>query len=606
MNSENIEIFKPQSAKSKPLQTLILTAILLTGLGCWSADPYNINIKAMLDNSPASIWIFAPSMVPLGQEIEISVQIWDYCERLVCGYNKEISFYSTDPDAQLPSNYRFKPSGLNQGMFLAQDLPFGDGGIKSFSVRFFTPGIHYINVSEVEGTLKGTSNPILVYDPIDAPELFLYWGDIHSHTTRCDGSGYLSEAFYYAKEIARCDFAAVTTHDHFIEPMLGPLNWEMYWKNHKEIVNMWNKPGEFVTLQAYEYRGEYFKPNSVGDMCIYSDSAEIPYYPGHIEEYTTPNLLFNALKQWKSATGNNILAIPHHPPHNLGGLTFDWSYYNSEFIKLVEMYSVHGSSEVSNKRSPGENRFPLIGVENNRLIIQETERPGHHIQDALAMGFKIGFMASGDSHDGRPGHSISHTDANHLLQAPLSWGALPHLFRIHHHYPNGMVAAFAANLTRSAIFDSLYNRRVYAVKGVSRPLLMFSINDTEVGRNDSYIKLPNINASRSVKITAAVGGGYGNLIERVIIYRNNQIWQNITCLNRTASFAFEDTTPIQQMEYNIHEFGVIKNGKWYINEEADMYVEPATLKTNGTAVYYAKMYDTQGGAAWVGPLWVGT
>ena len=608
MNSKilaNIPIFEEPSEHQKRMKSLFLILVITAGFSAWSSDPFNMNFQALLDNNPKSIWIHAPSMACIGEEIEITVEIWDFCERLDSGYDKEVMFSSTDPNAELPGPYRFIPSGINQGMILAQDLWPGDKGIKTFTIKLYSLGIHYINILESEGSLKGTSNPILVYDPDSPPEYFLYWGDIHSHTSRCDGSGYLSEALYYAKEIAKCDFAAVTTHDHFIEPWIGGLAWNSYWNNHKQIVNQWNKENEFVTLQAYEYRGELFRPNSVGDMCIYSNSDDIPYFPGHLEQYTTPNLLFDSLRSWKNTTGSNILAIPHHPPHAMKGLTFDWSYFDPEFIKLVEIYSVHGSSELSNGRHDGENRFPLIGVKNGRIINQEINTPGHHIQDALAMGFKVGFMASGDSHDGRPGHSISHTQANHLLQAPLSWGALPHLFRIHHNYPNGMIAAYSTNLSRTAIFDALYTRRVYAVKGVSRPFINFSINGVGVGINDSTIYLPSNTSTRHISLQIAVGGGYGNEIERIIIYKNNRIWQNIACYNRTASFSLVDTEEIQPMRYEIEKYGVLKNGKQFINSDADIYLNPETLNTNGSSVYYAKMYDTQGGIAWIGPFWVG-
>ncbi|MHA1341507.1 MAG: DUF3604 domain-containing protein [Promethearchaeota archaeon] len=602
----NVEVFEPKSLKAKRIENFILILILALGVTLWCMDPWNIHIRAMIDNNPKSLWVFAPSTAVVGEDIEITVEAWDYCERLVCGYNAEIEFSSTDPNAILPQNYKFKPSGINQGVILAQDMWFGDKGMKKFIVRFQTAGIHYINVSEINGNLKGTSNPIVVYNSSNIPKYKLYWGDIHGHTSRCDGSGYLSEVLYYAKEIARCDFAAVTTHDHFIEPTLSAFGWQLYWKNTKDMINYWNREGDFVTLQAYEYRGEYFSQNSVGDMCIYSAGDDIPYYPGHFKKYTTPNLLFDALRKWKKETNINLIVIPHHTPHTLIGLRFDWSYYDDEFIRLVEIYSVHGNSELSSKRFPGQNRYPLIGLEGNRLVSKETTEPGHHVQDAIAMGFKVGFMASGDSHDGRIGHSISYTDANHLLQPPYSWGALPHLFRIHHHYQNGMIASYAENLTRNAIFNSIWNRRVYAVKGVSRPFVNFSINNVIVGMNDSFIYVPTNNTPRILHLDVAVGGGYGNQIERVIIYRNNLVWQNITCYNRTLSIDLVDTDNIEQLEYDINSLGIIKDGRLYIDKEADNYIPPSELNTHGQMVYYVKMYETQGGVAWAGPIWVGS
>lgn len=597
--STGIEIF-PRSRRRKLVMAVLLVAVFCFGTYFWSLDPTNINLQAMVLNEPVALRIFAPTIVKKGETFTITVEAWDFCERLVCGYSSGVSFASTDPSAVLPSAYRFIPSSINQGIIEGQNFPWGDHGLKTFEVSLNSDGIHYINVTDERG-LVGWSNPVVVMN--NTPTTKIYWGDIHSHTIWCDGSGLLTEALSYAKDVACLDFASVSPHDHFVRDGFNSWLWPVTWELQKQTLNLWNRPNDFVTLLAYEYRGEYpGLANEVGDMCIYSRGSDIPFYSGLLRETTTPDLLFQKLREWQARVNapNSILAIPHHPPHTLTGMTYDWSYFDPEFVRLVEIYSVHGSSEFSSTEG---NRYPLLGGVNPPEVV-DIQKPGYYVRDALAMGYHVGLMASGDSHDGHPGHSISHTPANHLLQSPISWKAFPHLFRVDHHYPNGLVAVFSPpGLTRENIFDSLWARQCYAVKGVSRPYLNFTINNHTVGYNDSVITVPTNTSARDVRIIAAVGGGdSSNLLQEVQIIRNNILWKNVTLNNRTIDFTFPDTDEITGMNYTHGQ--VRADGKYYITDTADIPTDPNVMSTNGTDVYYAKIFETGGGMAWIGPIWV--
>jgi hypothetical protein len=594
------------SSRQRIFKGALLLGILVIGIYGWSLDPVNIQWDALFINAPVALRVFAPTNAQVGEEFEITLEAWDYCERLVCGYNREVSFNATDPAALLPGSYKFKPSGLNQGFIEAYRIPWGDQGFRTFNMTLNSPGIHYIIVEDTKG-LVGWSNPIVV--TTEAPEVRIYWGDIHGHTSGCDGSGYTHQVYYYAKNIACLDFAAVTLHDHFISAFGTSWTWGIRWDIVKGITDSWNQPNEFVTLQAYEYRGEFIDlDNNVGDVCVYS-RGEVPFFSGVDRDYCTPDLLFAALGEWKNQTGIPVMCIPHHPAKAMAGLTYDWSYFNPEFIRLVEVYSVHGSSEMS---SVNGNRFPLLGGMRDEIHNDEINKSGYYINEALAMGYQIGLMASGDAHDGHLGHSISHTDANHLLQPPYTWDGLPHLFRNHHHYPNGLVAIYCPSaLTRENVFDSLWNRSCYATKGVGRTYVNFTINGYGVGYNESILQVPSNATTRDIRLTVAAGGGDpSNMIERVQIIKNNQIWQDIACYNRTASFEWADTEIITGLSYNASLL-IERDGEYYITEEADNPCDPSSLNTNGADVYYAKVYETGGpvyendeGVAWIGPLWV--
>jgi hypothetical protein len=86
---------------------------------------------------------------------------------------------------------------------------------------------------------------------------------------------------------------------------------------------------------------------------------------------------------------------------------------------------VHGSSESFD--SPA----PVRGM-----------REGNTVRDALARGYRLGLVGSGDSHDGHPGLAQLAADGS-----------------------GGLAAIFAESATREAVLEALRARRVYATNG---------------------------------------------------------------------------------------------------------------------------------------------
>jgi hypothetical protein len=152
------------------------------------------------------------------------------------------------------------------------------------------------------------------------------------------------------------------------------------------------------------------------------------------ERYDTPQKLWTALR------GKKALAIPHHPGG--GPIAIDWrNGGDPQMEPLVEICSAHGSSEALDSPST-----------------IYAARPGCFARDALDRGLELGFLASGDSHDGHPG-----------------------LCHLGGHYPTGGVAAILAESnSRDAILDALRARRVYATSG-PRIVLRFAIGSHRMG-----------------------------------------------------------------------------------------------------------------------------
>jgi hypothetical protein len=106
---------------------------------------------------------------------------------------------------------------------------------------------------------------------------------------------------------------------------------------------------------------------------------------------------------------------------------------------VTEVVSVHGSSEADD--SPARIYAPVRG---------------HFARDALDRGYRLGFVGSGDGHDGHPG--LAH------LGAPTG----------------GVAALVGAEPTRESVLAALRARRVYATSG-PRIILRVAVDDVPMG-----------------------------------------------------------------------------------------------------------------------------
>jgi hypothetical protein len=126
---------------------------------------------------------------------------------------------------------------------------------------------------------------------------------------------------------------------------------------------------------------------------------------------------------WAALRGQKALTVTHHSAG--GPIATDWSIPpDAELEPVTEVVSVHGSSEADD--SPGR-------------IYSSVE--GNFVRDALARGYRLGFVGSGDSHDGHPGLP--------QLAAPSG----------------GLAGIFSEELTREAVYEALRARRSYATNG---------------------------------------------------------------------------------------------------------------------------------------------
>ena len=327
--------------------------------------------------------------------------------------------------------------------------------------------------------LEARSNPVRLHT--HKPAVRVYWGDIHGHTRHSDGLGTPAEYYAYAREVGALDFAAITDHDD-IGPRLADEEWEVI----QQATDEANDPGRFVTLLGFEYR------NGLCDMCV--------YYPGARGELLrgTDGKLADARELTRRVKQQGGMVVPHF---HFGA---DWSGFDPEVYRLLEVYSQHGSAE--HRGSPRE--IPYL-----RRQVQKSSASNKdcYAQDALSLGHRLGFTAGSDTHSARPGWS--------------DWT------RVCRTYLGGLTAVFAPELTRLALWDALYHRRCYATTG-NRSLLTFAVSGAPMG---SEVQVEP-GAPRAVAVTCEADGE----LERLTIFRSGERWLEERLSGEHLERSYED------------------------------------------------------------------
>ncbi len=253
----------------------------------------------------------------------------------------------------------------------------------------------------------------------------LVWGDLHGHTRYSDGSGDPDDYFRYARDVARLDVIALTDHDHW---GLSPLD-----ENPERqarilaLAKTYHVPGRFVTLPGYEWTSWLH-----GHRHVLSFGDELTMFSSVDAKTDRPDELWAALR------GRPVLTFAHHSAG--APIATNWNYApDPELEPITEIVSVHGMSEAADAPVP---------------IGEAVE--GNFVRDVLLHGARLGFIGSGDSHDGHPG------------LAEISAGQ------------SGLAGIFTAGLDRANLHSALKQRRTFATNGI-RPWLEVSIDGVGMG-----------------------------------------------------------------------------------------------------------------------------
>lgn len=366
------------------------------------ADSPGVQIVA---GPPARLHLAVPGVVRPGEIADLTVAVLDAVGNGGFPFEGEILLENDGPSIGLPASVFLRPQ---------------DGGRTRVGIMPTEVGVVRIR-AKVGETLVAESNPMRVAD--DGPRVF--WADLHGHSGWSDGTGTPEDYFSYARDIAGLDIAVLTDHDHWGVDFLDES--DRLWAAIGRQVEVFHEPGRFVTLYGYEWTSWLYGHRHV---LYFEDGGEV--FSSIDPRYDTPTELWSALR------GKKAMTIAHHTAG--GPIATNWDYEPDEIMEpLTEVVSVHGSSEAED--SP-------------QLIYSPVK--GNFARDALERGYRLGFVGSGDSHDGHPG--LSHVASG----------------------TGGLAGIMAEELTMESILEALRRRRVYATNG-PRILLRMAVDGWPMG-----------------------------------------------------------------------------------------------------------------------------
>lgn len=518
--------------------------------------------------------VFAPSTVAAGHDFAITVKAEDVHGNVAWNFAGELSFAIADRATEEESRALLDDEE-DEDVLIAQALvrddadeaepvigseeveePVSDlasapegilqcpteaGGVLTVEgFKTFSRGLVRVIVTSELSEVRYVSNPILITRH-DEPQL--YWGVIHGHTAHSDGIG--SAESYYAceRDHNRLDFGAISDHDHEYETT--DEDWEIIQRVTAEA----NEPERFVTLLGYEWAK--WRRNGDGDRNVYYDCDYQPMYRSGDDFYPTPADLFEALADHRA------IVIPHHPAST--GNHCDYKDHDQDKERLVEIYSIWGNSERSvHDGNPYPMRYPKCPRTGFcDAPLDSGEHPEGFVQRALAMGRRLGFTGGGDDHDGHPGD-------------PIATGAEPFRHR------DGLMAVWAPELTREAIFQGMYDRRTLATTG-ARIVALFSVGNQPMGGELTLAEHPELANERV--ITAYVVGE--SKIAQVEIIRNNETVYHQFGEGSELELSWTDTEPLE-----------------------DIALTPVDEDQPRFVFYYLRVLQSDGHMAWVSPVWV--
>jgi hypothetical protein len=240
----------------------------------------------------------------------------------------------------------------------------------------------------------------------------LYFGNVHMHSEQsfCRRATSLLLDFNYrwAQDCMGQDFAVLTDHAE----TKSVYEW---WLNRKAAA-FFTTP-RFAALLGYEWTSRHDPQSGAanGHLDVYFRDDPPRFWPANAVESASASGLWEILARGEAA-GHPAFTVAHHPA--VGAFRRGWDVWGGErFEPVVEIHQDRRGS------------FERPGAPGGAVLDPQDLVPGHYVADALARGYRLGFVSGGD------------------------------------HMGISMTAVRAAALTRAAVFDAIRARRCYAVTG---------------------------------------------------------------------------------------------------------------------------------------------
>ncbi|NGX39727.1 MAG: hypothetical protein KR126chlam1_01060 [Chlamydiae bacterium] len=441
-------------------------------------DPeiFTIDIRG---NALETIRITTPSLVSKNRRFDIVVRFEDAFGNLT----------SSAPEGTLIElNYEHLRENLNWKLFVPET-----GFIVLPNLYFNEPGVYRIQLKTSFQDKIFYSSPIKCFSE---GEYSTYWGLLHGESEKIDATEGIENFMRHMRDEMSLQLFASSP---FESPLETPND---IWKAITNNIAEYNEENRFTTMLGLQWFGD--ENEGLRQFLYWKDNK--PLMRKKDAKYTSLK------KIYKIHSPKDILAIPSFTMAKK--FETDFSDYNPDFERVVEIYNAWGSSECSEKEG---NLRPIKST--SKKGIQETEKGS--IRRALNKNMRFGFVAGG--YDDR--------------------GIYEGLYESDQiQYSAGLTGIIAIEQTRDTLLHSLYNRSCYATTG-PRIVIGFYIAGCQMGTELTTVNKPGLAFNRY--ITGFVCGT--TPIKEITIIRNGVPFHTINPTGMHTEFEFDDFSELSKV-----------------------------------------------------------
>lgn len=470
-------------------------------------EVFHLDIRG---NILKNVRIIAPSLVAKNKRFDVLARFEDEYGNLT-NYAPEGSL--------IELSYENQRENLNWKLFIPET-----GFINLPNLYFNEPGVYKIQLHNLKTDEKYFSAPIKC---LSETAVMIYWGLFHGESEKNDSLDNIESCLRQFRDEKAFQFYGVSPFENQEE-----ISTEM-WKHVSHQLAELNEEQRFCTFLGFQYPSE----NGLRQIIYFKDQKPI-FRQKDIKSASLSKL-------YKALNAKEALSVPIIPMAKTIGT--DFTQWDSEFEKIVEIYNAWGSSECSVKEG---NLYPFKSGSKKGLQPLETGS----ILQALKKNCRFGFIAGGLDDRGIFADFYENKQAQ---------------------YTPGLTAILATDHTKEALIQALNKRSCYATTG-ERIVMGFSIAGISMGGELDTKTKPGLVFNRHLAMYVCGT----SVIREIAIIRNGDILHTFY----PKDLFFESTYDDEQ--------------------HLSKAILPSPASNSFFAFYYIRVLQDNGHMAWSSPIWI--
>lgn len=463
-------------------------------------------------NTLQNIRIFTPSLVSKNRRFDIIIRFEDRYGNLT----------SNAPEgALIELSYEHLRENLNWKLFVPET-----GFIVLPNLYFNEPGIYRIQLKSSLSDTLFRSSPIKCFAEND---FSIFWGTLHGESQAVDAGVGIEQFLRHMRDEVGLQFAGTSP---FESPAETPND---IWKSICTNTQEYNEENRFTTMLGLQWFGD--EGEGLRQLVYWKDNK--PMMRKKDAKYTSLK------KIYKIHSPKEVLGIPTFTMAK--GWETDFSDFNPDYERVVEIYNAWGSSECPKHEG---NPRPIDSPSGEGIV----ETPKGSIRSALNRNIRVGFIAGGLDDRG--------------VYAPLFESDQVQ-------YSPGLTAIIAIEQTRETLMQALYNRSCYATTG-AKMVMGFAVAGSQMGTELSTKNKPGLAHNRH--ITGFICGT-DDLAEITIICNGKTI-HSLTPGEMNTEFEYDHFVPLEEIALDSPD------------------------ERPPFAYYYMRVLQKDGHIGWSSPIWV--